>query len=125
MIIGEIHYPETKKPRAKIKCDCCGISYSNSSYKKLIDNYKLLYLNAYSSEVEYSYSILCHDCFFDNLNKVVKEHELEEAGMKFFILTKDTELELDFQPSDFELDEAAEEGEDHHMEDFIKEILEA
>ena len=82
-------------------------------------------MNAYSSEVEYSYSILCHDCFFDNLNKVVKEYELEEAGMQFFILTKDTELELEFQPAEFESYEDDAEQQEGHMEDFIKEILEA
>ncbi len=126
MIIGEISYPDTKKPRTKIKCDCCELSYSNSSYKKLMDNYKLLYLNTYSSEVEYSYSILCHDCFFDNLNKVVKEYELEESGMPFFILTKETELELNFQPSEFLPDEnEGDENKEVYMEDFIKEILEA
>jgi hypothetical protein len=126
MIIGEINYPDTDKPRTKLKCDCCQINYTNTSYKKLIDSYKLLYINTYSSEVEYAYSVLCHDCFFDNLNKVIKEYELGEEGMPFFILTKDTELELNFLPSDFAFDEeAAEEGKDCHMEDFIKEILEA
>ena len=102
MIIGEVSYPDTTKPRTKIKCDCCELSYSNSSYKKLMDNYKLLYLNTYSTEVEYSYSILCHDCFFDNLNKVVKDHDLKEEGLTLYILTNDTELELNFHPSDWE-----------------------
>ena len=124
MIIGEVSYPDTTKPRTKIKCDCCELSYSNSSYKKLMDNYKLLYLNTYSTEVEYSYSILCHDCFFDNLNKVVKDHDLKEEGLIFYILTNDTELELNFHPSDWESG-PEESSEDIHMEDFIKEILES
>lgn len=124
MIIGEVSYPDTTKPRTKIKCDCCELSYSNSSYKKLMDNYKLLYLNTYSSEVEYSYSILCHDCFFDNLNKVTKDHDLKEEGLIFYILTNDTELELNYHPSDWESG-PEEVQEDIHMEDFIKEILEA
>tara|TARA_Y100001938_G_scaffold187_1_gene283 strand:- start:374 stop:751 length:378 start_codon:yes stop_codon:yes gene_type:complete len=125
MIVGEVNYPDTKKSRTKIKCDCCEISYSQSSYKKLLDNYKLLYLNTCSTEVEYCYSILCHDCFFDNLNKVVKENELQDQGLPFFILTEETELEMNFLPSDF-YSEADLEGEEQvNMEDFIKEILEA
>ena len=124
MIIGEVSYPDTTKPRTKIKCDCCELSYSNSSYKKLIDNYKLLYINTYSTEVEYSYSILCHDCFFDNLNKVAKDHGVEEDGMPFFILTEETELQLNFEPSQLDKDESSEHDE-VFMEDFIKEILES
>ena len=69
MIVGEVSYPDVKKPRSKIKCDCCDLSYSHGSYKKLMDNHKLIYFNTYSTEVEYSYSVLCHECFFDNLNK--------------------------------------------------------
>tara|TARA_Y100001973_G_C5139028_1_gene301919 strand:+ start:419 stop:805 length:387 start_codon:yes stop_codon:yes gene_type:complete len=128
MIIGEVQYPDATKPRTKIKCDCCELSYSNSSYKKLINNYKLLYINTYSTEVEYSYSILCHDCFFDNLNKVVKDGGLGEDGLPFFILTKETELELNFAPNDFYFSEensGEAEVDKGHMEDFIKEILEA
>ena len=124
MIIGEVSYPDTTKPRTKIKCDCCELSYSNSSYKKLIDNYKLLYINTYSTEVEYSYSILCHDCFFDNLNKVAKDHGVEEDGMPFFILTEETELQLNFEPSLLNGEESSEHDE-VFMEDFIKEILES
>ena len=124
MIIGEIIYPDTSKPRTKVKCDCCDLSYSNTSYKKLIDGYKLLYLKTYSTEVEYSYSILCHDCFFDNLKKVVKDNEVDEEGLPFFILTKDTELELNFEPQSFQ-DETTGEDEEIYMEDFIREILES
>ena len=124
MIVGEILYPDCSKPRTKVKCDCCELSYSNSSYKKLIDNYKLLYINTYSTEVEYSYSILCHDCFFDNLNKVAKDHGIEEDGMPFFILTEETELQLNFEPSQLDKDESSEHDE-VFMEDFIKEILES
>tara|TARA_Y100000592_G_scaffold98172_1_gene170622 strand:+ start:892 stop:1266 length:375 start_codon:yes stop_codon:yes gene_type:complete len=124
MIIGEIIYPDTSKPRTKVKCDCCDLSYSNTSYKKLIDGYKLLYLKTYSTEVEYSYSILCHDCFFDNLKKVVKDHEVDEEGLPFFILTNDTELELNFEPQSFQ-DETTGEDEEIYMEDFIREILES
>ena len=125
MIVGEITYPDLKKPRTRIKCDCCEISYSNKSYKNLIDNYKLLYLNTYSSEVEYSYSILCHDCFFDNLNKVIKDYEMDEQGLPFYILTEETELELNFQPSEFIPEDCSEEEQQVNMEDFIKEILES
>ena len=124
MIVGEILYPDCSKPRTKVKCDCCELSYSNSSYKKLIDNYKLLYINTYSTEVEYSYSILCHDCFFDNLNKVAKDHGIEEDGMPFFILTEETELQLNFEPSQLNGEESSEHDE-VFMEDFIKEILES
>tara|TARA_Y100000592_G_C5443954_1_gene304937 strand:+ start:1205 stop:1579 length:375 start_codon:yes stop_codon:yes gene_type:complete len=124
MIVGEILYPDCSKPRTKVKCDCCELSYSNSSYKKLIDNYKLLYINTYSTEVEYSYSILCHDCFFDNLNKVAKDHGVEEDGMPFFILTEETELQLNFEPSQLNGEESSEHDE-VFMEDFIKEILES
>ena len=124
MIIGEIIYPDTSKPRTKVKCDCCDLSYSNTSYKKLIDGYKLLYLKTYSTEVEYSYSILCHDCFFDNLKKVAKDHEIDEDGLPFFILTNDTELELNFEPQSFQ-DETTGEDEEIYMEDFIREILES
>ena len=46
--------PDTTKPRTKNKCDCCELSYSNKYLQKLMDNYKLLYLNTYSTEVEYS-----------------------------------------------------------------------
>jgi hypothetical protein len=56
----------------------------------------------------------------------VKEYELEESGMPFFILTKETELELNFQPSEFLPDEdEGDENKEVYMEDFIKEILEA
>ena len=124
MIVGEILYPDCSKPRTKVKCDCCELSYSNSSNKKLIDNYKLLYINTYSTEVEYSYSILCHDCFFDNLNKVAKDHGVEEDGMPFFILTEETELQLNFEPSQLNGEESSEHDE-VFMDDFIKEILES
>jgi hypothetical protein len=126
MIVGEILYPDLSHPRKRITCGCCEINYTNKSYKNLIDNYKLLYLNTYSSEVEYTCAILCHDCFFDNLNKVAKEYELDEQlGLPFYILTKDTELELNFKPSDFVLEESDEEEQQVFMEDFIKEILES
>ena len=122
MIVGEIFYPDVKHPRKKLKCDVCKISYSNKSYKNLIENYKLLYLTTFSSEVIHTHSLFCHDCFFDNLNNVVKEYELDKQGMPFFILTKDTELELNFMPSEF-----APKGDEQeiYMEDFIKEILES
>lgn len=90
-----------------------------------MDNYKLVYFNTYSSEVEYCCATLCHDCFFDNLNKVIKEYEIDELGLPFFILTKDTELELNFQPSEFLPEEGKEGEQEIFMEDFIKEILES
>ena len=125
MIVGEVSYPDVKKPRSKIKCDCCDLSYSHGSYKKLMDNHKLIYFNTYSTEVEYSYSVLCHECFFDNLNKVVKESEIQDEGLVFYILTEETELQLDFQPSEFFSEGELGENEEVNMEDFIKEILEA
>ena len=68
MIVGEVLYPDESHPRKKVECDCCGISYTNTQYKNLLDIYKLLYFNTFSTEVEYSYSILCHDCFLNNLH---------------------------------------------------------
>ena len=124
MIVGEVIYPEAKS-RKKIKCDCCDLSYSHSSYNKLIENYKLIYLDSWSTETEYCSCTLCHDCFFDNLKKISQEYELEESGIPFFIFNKTTELELNFHPEEFVSEELKEDAEDSNMEDFIKDILEA
>lgn len=128
MIIGEVIYPDLKHPRKRIKCEKCGLDYSNKSYNNLIDNYKLLYLETVSTEVEYCSCILCHDCFFDNLNKVAKEYEIPEGeGMMFYILTKESELELNFEsgfPEEGD-EEYSSEEQQIYMEDFIKEILES
>ena len=124
MIIGEVSYPDTKHPRKRIKCEACEISYSNKSYKTLIDGYKLLFLSTYSSEVEYCYTTFCHDCFFDNLNRIVKDDGWEN-GMSFCIFTKGSELELNFQPEDLMDEELQAAGKEVIMEDFIKDILES
>lgn len=126
MIVGDIRYPDLKHPRKKISCVDCGISYSNKSYKLLLDNYKLLFFESYSTEMEYIPATLCHDCFFENLGKVSKEEGYEE-GMPFYILTKDSEFELNFQPEEFASEDfkSRAEGGDVYMEDFIKDILES
>lgn len=126
MIIGEILYPNLESPRKKIKCNSCEISYSNKSYKNLIDNYKLLYLVTYSTEVKFSACCLCHDCFFDNLSEVYKDHEPEETGgLSFFIFNDESELELNFHPEDYAPEGLEDVSEEVYMEDFIKDILEA
>ena len=55
---------------------------------------------------------------------MAKDHGVEEAGMPFFILTEETELQLNFEPSQLNGEESSEHDE-VFMEDFIKEIIEA
>lgn len=123
MIIGDVVYPNLKRPRKRVSCISCNISYSNKSYKLLLNNYKLLFLDSLSTEIEHVSAQVCHDCFFDNLKRVAKEEGWEE-GMVFYILTEKSELELKFQPEDKADDELRERSEDVYMEDFIKDILE-
>lgn len=127
MIVGDVIYPDNKAPRKKIICDACEISYSNSQYQNLSSNYKLLYLNTYSTELEYTYSVLCHDCFFANLGKIYKDYDLE-SEMVFSIMTKDSEIDMTFQPEELAEDIDAENDEEIpevYIEDFIKDILES
>ena len=123
MIVGEVLYPDESHPRKKVECDSCGISYTNSQYKNLLDIYKILYFNTFSTEVEYSYSILCHDCFLNNLKSVSKEMELDEEGLPFFILTENQEIQLAFHKEEDMPEHAKEEAEDGYAEDFIKDIM--
>lgn len=89
-----------------------------------MDGYKLLFLDSVSSEMEFVTARLCHDCFFENMKSVCKEDGWEE-GMIFYVLTKDSELELKFQSEDTADDALKENSEDVYMEDFIKDILES
>jgi len=123
MIVGEVLYPDESHPRKKVECDSCGISYTNTQYKNLLDIYKILYFNTFSTEVEYSYSILCHDCFLNNLKNVSKEMELDEEGLPFFILTETQEIQLAFHKEEDMPEHAKEEAEDGYAEDFIKDIM--
>jgi len=126
MIIGEVLYPDRKTPRKKVSCDGCEISYTNTQYKQLSDNYKLLYLNTFSTELEYAYAVLCHDCFFDNLGEVYKQYQQlgAEGEMGFAIFTKESEIEMTYQPEEL-ANEEDREAEEIFMEDFIKDVLES
>ena len=123
MVIGEIKYPNLKTPRKKVKCDSCDISYTNKAYKQLLDNYKILYLTSFSSEMEWSYCIHCHDCFFENLYAVFNHNKSPDSPMSFFILTDGEEIEMAFTPEELAADELKTEAGEVYMEDFIKDIL--
>jgi hypothetical protein len=122
MIIGDVVYPDSVHPRKRVSCATCDISYSNKSYKVLLDNYKLLFFDCYSSEFEHISAVICHDCFFNNLQKVSEEEQ--EEGMLFYILTSQSELQLKFIRDDEADDELRGQSDEVIMEDFIKDILE-
>ena len=123
VVIGEIKYPSLETPRKKVQCDACDISYTNKSYRQLLDNYKILYLTSFSSEMEWSSCMLCHDCFFENLYSVYEQNKNQDLPMSFFILTDGEEIEMAFTPEELAPEELKTEAGEVYMEDFIKDIL--
>jgi len=105
MLTAEILYPDTLHGNRKCSCVDCGLSYVKKDYKTLFDAWKLKYFKLLSSEIKYEGMepdvVVCHNCLF----KVLKDFSEGATSnlIRFLILTKNQQIELEFNTDQFDL----------------------
>jgi len=105
MLTAEILYPDSLHGNRKCSCIDCGLSYVKKNYEILADAYKLRYFKLLSSEIKYKGTepdvVVCHNCLFEVLKSFSKGGE--SNSIKFLILTKNQQIELEFDTDQFDL----------------------
>jgi len=105
MLTAEILYPDSLHGNRKCSCIDCGLSYVKKDYEILANACKLKYFTLSSSEIELDGTepdvVVCHNCLF----KVLKDFSKDGSPnlIKFLILTKNQEIELEFNTDQFDL----------------------
>ena len=106
MLIARILYHDLLGgKKRKLKCVECSLSYWKKDYKILFDAFKLKYFKIDSTEVDLKETdpdiIVCHTCLLSILKDLAAKDD-PPAQIKFHILTKSQEIELQFNPNQYE-----------------------
>ena len=104
MLTAEILYPDSLHGNRKCSCVDCGLSYVKKDYETLAAACKLKYFRLLSSEIKYEGTepdvVVCHNCLFGVLKGF---SEGSSNLIKFLILTKNQQIELEFNTDQFDL----------------------
>jgi hypothetical protein len=118
MLVAKIIHPN--KCRLKtVKCSECGLSYKKDDYLALFEGFKLKFFKIKDIE---GGRIVCHDCLFENLNKI----SFGES-VKFAILSEENEYLIEFHPEEYYDGFIGSDGKSTYsdgdsMEDFLEDL---